>query len=62
MSAIRIFRWADAPEEYRVVEKRQWLAFVPDGREFDARSDVGWADLVMAYVEGGCVIAGNEKA
>lgn len=60
MSTIRIFRWADAPEEWRVVEERHWLAFVPDGRLFDGERDAGWVNVVTAAVEGGSVIAGNE--
>ena len=58
--AIRIFRWADVPEEYRVVEERAWLAFVPDGRTFDAAAEAGWRDVVTGSVIGGTVQAGND--
>ena len=61
-AAIRIFRWADAPPEYRVTAERQWVAFVPNDRAFDGETDAGWKDLVTAIVEGGYVQAGNANA
>lgn len=59
--AIRIFRWADAPSEYRVTARREWVAFVPDGKDFDGAADAGWVDLVTRIVDGGLVQAGNAK-
>ena len=61
MSAIRIFRWHDAPDEYRVVPERAWLAYVPDGRDFDAAVEAGWVALVTSEAPGGIVVAGNER-
>lgn len=59
--SVRIFRWTDAPPEYRVVAERDWLAFVPDGKNFDGETDAGWVDVVAGVVEGGYVQAGNER-
>lgn len=59
MLPVRIFRWVDAPAEYRVVAEREWLAFVPDGRVFDGTADAGWVDVVDGDVPGGSVQAGN---
>lgn len=58
--AIRIFRWADAPLEYRVTAERQWVAFVPAGQTFDAATGALWENVVSDDVEGGEVQAGDE--
>lgn len=58
--AIRIFRWADAPEEYRTVPERKWLAFVPASREFNATKEAGWKNVVSGAAPGGAVQAGDD--
>ena len=61
MSHVRIFRWADAPEAYRaVVDERPWLAYVPDGAEFDAEADAAWTDVSVGEVPGATIVAGKE--
>lgn len=62
MSAVRIYRWADAPEEYRaVVEEGAWLAFVPDGVAFDPAADACWVDVSQAQIDGATVYSGTER-
>lgn len=59
MASIRIFRWVDVPDEYRTVPEREWLAFVPDGRAFDAVTEARWRNVVSGTAPGGIVVAGN---
>jgi hypothetical protein len=59
--SVRIFRWADCPAEYRVTAEREWVAFVPDSKAFDADREAGWVDVVTAFVVGGTVQAGNAR-
>lgn len=62
MSHVRIYRWADAPEEYRaVVTEGAWLAFVPEGAAFDPEVDAAWVDVTTSAVAGGTVVAGTER-
>ena len=62
MSHIRIYRWADAPEEYRaVVEERAWLAVVPEGETFDPEADASWVDVTTGEIPGATIVSGTER-
>lgn len=63
--AIRIFRWADAPEHLReLVEDAvapDWLAWVPDAKRSEAEDDFGWAEVERADdPNGNLVVAGQD--
>lgn len=65
VEAIRIFRWADAPEHVREIVAAAvnptWLAWVPDAKRTEAESNFGWLDTVRSDdPNGNLVVAGRE--